>query len=472
MQDLTKFYINNNWVNPINKREHKIINPANEKQIATISLGSEADVNIAVKVAVKAFASYSNTSIKDKLELLHNLLKIYNKNQNKMAHAISQEMGAPIEFAKKNQVTCGNGHIQTAIETLKSYKFNKTFKTGNVIREPIGVCGMITPWNWPINQITCKVIPALAAGCSVILKPSEFAPLSSHLFATMIHSSGYTAGVFNLINGLGKEVGAKIAEHPDIAMVSFTGSNAAGIAVSKSAANNIKRVSLELGGKSPNIILEHPNFKKAVVAGVAACFSNSGQSCNAPTRMLVPDNKYTEAIKIAKKYAANIKVGNPADTTTIIGPLVSKTHFNRVQQYIDIGIKEGAKLICGGTGKPYNLKRGFYVKPTIFADVSEDMIIVKEEIFGPVLCIQKFKNSEQAIAMANNTKFGLAAYISGERTAALTIANKLQAGMIHINGKSQGFDCPFGGYKQSGNGREWGKFGFEEYLETKVIAAK
>jgi aldehyde dehydrogenase (NAD+) len=469
MRDLTNFYINGRWVAPVKSNPSVTISPANETEIAHISLGSPADVDLAVDAARQAFNAFSQSSVNERIELLQNLLVVYLERYEEVAQAISLEMGAPIEFARNNQAACGSGHLKAAIAALKNYSFDRPMKTGHVYREPIGVCGLITPWNWPINQLACKVAPALATGCTVVLKASELSPLSSHLFAQMIDQAGYPAGVFNLVDGLGQVVGAAISSHPGIDMVSFTGSTEAGIAVSKAASETVKRVCLELGGKSPNIILDHDNFQAAVERGVDSCFRNTGQSCNAPTRMLVPAERYEEAIDIAKDCASTLTVGNPQDAKTDIGPLVSEQHFHRVQDYIKLGIKEGARVVFGGPGKPDGLERGYYVKPTLFADLNIDARVVREEIFGPVLCLQSFNSVEQAIEMANDSPFGLAAYISGDREEARIIAHKLRAGMIGINGDTQGFDCPFGGYKQSGNGREWGEFGFEDYLEVKTI---
>jgi len=470
MIDLTQYYINGEWVDPSIENSCEVINPATEKPIATINLGSRVDIDKAVFAAKSAFKEFSQTSKDERLKLLERLLEVYMDRYEEMAQAISVEMGSPIMFSRDAQTDCGNGHIKATIDALKIYTFEEQLKTGRIYREPVGVCGFITPWNWPINQIACKVAPALATGCTMVLKPSEIAPLSSHLFAEMMDESGYPKGVFNLVDGLGPEVGAAISGHPDIDMVSFTGSTAAGIAVSKSAAETVKRVCLELGGKSPNIILDHSNFKTAVEKGVDHCFRNTGQSCNAPTRMLVPESRYEEAIDIAKHYAPSMIVGDPNDENVRIGPIVSKMHFDRVQNYIKSGIKEGAEIVFGGPGKPKGLEVGNFTKPTIFANLTDNMRIVKEEIFGPVLCVQAFKDIDDAVDMANDTPYGLAAYISGDNVEAHKIAHKMKAGMVSINSKGQGYDCPFGGYKQSGNGREWGEFGFEDFLEIKTIA--
>ncbi len=447
-----------------------VINPATEQQIATVSLGSSADVDLAVKAARTAFDSFGYSNRAERLALLERLLEVYNDRYQEMAEAISQEMGAPIDFANSSQAACGSGHLNAAIVALRDYEFESQLASGRVFKEPIGVCGFITPWNWPINQVACKVAPALATGCSIVLKASELSPLSSHLFAEMVDEAGYPAGVFNLVDGLGPEVGAAISGHPDIDMVSFTGSTAAGIAVSKSAAETVKRVTLELGGKSPNIIMDHDNFADAVRNGVAACFRNTGQSCNAPTRMLIAESRYDEAVSIAEQVAAETRVGDPSKSGGHIGPAVSATHYERIQSLIEIGIKEGARLVAGGLGKPEGHQQGYFIKPTLFADVNNNMHIAREEVFGPVLVLIPFKDEADAIRIANDTPYGLAAYISGEADAAERMAHRIRAGMISINGGDQGFDCPFGGYKQSGNGREWGEYGFEDFLEIKVIA--
>jgi len=470
MIDLTQFYIDGRWCDPLVARDMDVINPATEQPIARVSLGSAADVDRAVIAARTAFETFGYSTREERLILLQRLLEAYMDRYQEMAEAISLEMGAPIDFATSNQAACGNGHLNAAIAALRDHPFERQLTTGRVVKEPIGVCGFITPWNWPINQVACKTAPALATGCTIVLKGSELSPLSSHLFAEMVDEAGYPKGVFNLLDGLGPEVGATISSHPDIDMVSFTGSTAAGIAVSKAAADSVKRVTLELGGKSPNIILDHDNFEQAVAAGVSKCFGNTGQSCNAPTRMLVPESRYDDAVRVAESVAAKTAVGDPAKPGQFIGPLVSSVHFDRVQGLIETGTKEGARLLAGGPGKPEGLDTGYYVKPTVFADVNNDMRIAREEIFGPVLCLIPFRDEADAIRIANDTPYGLAAYISGEPEAAHKMARRIRAGMIHINGGGQGFDCPFGGYKQSGNGREWGEFGFEDFLEIKTIA--
>ena len=470
MLDLRKFYINGSWCDPLQANDMAVINPATEETIATVSLGSTADVDRAVKAARTAFETFGYSDRSTRLKQLERLLEVYMDRYQEMAEAISMEMGAPIDFATSSQAACGNGHLKAAIDALKGYQFEGQLATGRVFKEAIGVCGFITPWNWPINQVACKVAPALATGCTIVLKGSELSPLSSHLFAEMVDQAGYDKGVFNLVDGLGTEVGAAITAHPDVDMVSFTGSTSAGIAVSKSAAETVKRVTLELGGKSPNIILDHANLAAAVRDGVAACFRNTGQSCNAPTRMLIAESRYEEAVAIAKEVATSTKVGDPSSTGGHIGPAVSATHYDRIQSLIKVGIEEGARLVAGGPGKPEGHTRGYYVKPTLFADVNNDMRIAREEVFGPVLVMIPFKDEADAIRIANDSPYGLAAYISGDADAAEHMAHRIRAGMISINGGDQGFDCPFGGYKQSGNGREWGEHGFEDFLEVKVIA--
>lgn len=456
-------------MNPTRANDFLVTNPATEQTIATISLGSKDDVERAVLAARNAFETFSYTSKEQRIKLLERLLEAYNDRYNEMAEAISNEMGAPIDFSKSNQTACGNGHISAAIDALKNYVFEENRGNSIISKEPIGVCGFITPWNWPINQVACKVTPALATGCTVVIKPSEIAPLSAYLFAEMIDEAGYPEGVFNLVNGDGQGVGSAISSHPDIDMVSFTGSTQAGIAVAKAAADTVKRVTQELGGKSPNIILEDADIEESIKLAIDMCFKNTGQSCNAPTRVIIPQRYYKDAVDFAKKASADILLGDPSQPGSHLGPVVSEIHYDRIQKLIQIGIDEGASLITGGTGKPEGFETGYYVKPTIFADVNNDMTIAREEIFGPVLCMIPYKNEEEAIRIANDTPYGLAAHISGEVEHAKHVARRIKAGMIDINGEGQGFSCPFGGFKQSGNGREWGDFGFEDFLETKVI---
>jgi aldehyde dehydrogenase (NAD+) len=470
MKDLRKFYVNGEWVDPIHANDLAVENPATEELVATISLGSAADVDLAVAAAKDAFSSYSRTTVDERIALMEKLLSIYSERYDEMAVAISIEMGAPISFATASQADCGRGHINAALEALKNFEFERQIGATKVVKEPIGVCGFITPWNWPINQISCKVAPALATGCTMVLKPSEIAPISGYLFTEMMHQAGFPAGVYNMVNGNGPDVGAVIAAHPDIDMVSFTGSTRAGVLVAKAAADTVKRVTQELGGKSPNIIFEDANLESAVTAGVNRMMGNTGQSCNAPSRMLVQSSIYDQAVKIAKTAAENVAVDQPTKEGTHLGPLSSRIQFDKVQVLINKGIEEGANLVAGGPGKPEGMDVGYFVKPTVFSEVSNDMTIAQEEIFGPVLTMIPFDTEEQAIEIANDTPYGLAAYFSttSEERAA-RVARRLRAGMISVNSASQNYTAPFGGYKQSGNGREWGEFGFDDFLEIKGI---
>jgi aldehyde dehydrogenase (NAD+) len=470
MKDLRKFYVNGEWVDPIHANDLAVENPATEELVATISLGSAADVDLAVAAAKDAFSSYSRTTVDERIALMEKLLSIYSERYDEMAVAISIEMGAPISFATASQADCGRGHINAALEALKNFEFERQIGATKVVKEPIGVCGFITPWNWPINQISCKVAPALATGCTMVLKPSEIAPISGYLFTEMMHQAGFPAGVYNMVNGNGPDVGAVIAAHPDIDMVSFTGSTRAGVLVAKAAADTVKRVTQELGGKSPNIIFEDANLERAVTAGVNRMMGNTGQSCNAPSRMLVQSSIYDQAVKIAKTAAENVAVDQPTKEGTHLGPLSSRIQFDKVQVLINKGIEEGANLVAGGPGKPEGMDVGYFVKPTVFSEVSNDMTIAQEEIFGPVLTMIPFDTEEQAIEIANDTPYGLAAYFSttSEERAA-RVARRLRAGMISVNSASQNYTAPFGGYKQSGNGREWGEFGFDDFLEIKGI---
>lgn len=470
MKDLRKFYVDGEWVDPICANDLAVENPATEELVATISLGAMTDVNRAVAAAKHAFPSYSQTSVDERIALLENLLTIYSDRYDEMAVAISIEMGAPISFSTTAQADCGRGHINAALEALKEFKFERQIGSTRVVKEAIGVCGFITPWNWPINQISCKVAPALATGCTMVLKPSEIAPISGYLFTEMMHQAGFPDGVYNMINGNGPDVGAVIAAHPDIDMVSFTGSTRAGVLVAKAAADTVKRVTQELGGKSPNIIFEDANLEKDVTAGVRRMMNNTGQSCNAPSRMLVQSSVYDQAIKIAKIAAEDIAVDQPTKEGGHLGPLSSRVQFDKVQGLIKKGIEEGANVVAGGPGKPDGLDIGYFVKPTVFSGVSNDMTIAQEEIFGPVLTMISFDTEEQAIEIANDTPYGLAAYFStASEERAARVASQLRAGMISVNSASQNYTAPFGGYKQSGNGREWGEFGFDDFLEIKGI---
>jgi aldehyde dehydrogenase (NAD+) len=469
MRDYLKFYIDGQWVDPVTPKSLDVINPANEEVCGHISAGSAADVDKAVKAARKAFETYSQTSREDRLDLLQRILAEYQKRFGDVASAITEEMGAPASLAQRAQAPIGMAHLATGIEVLKNFKFEEDRGPTRIVKEPIGVCGMITPWNWPINQIACKVVPALATGCTMVLKPSEEAPFSAIIWAEIMHAAGVPAGVFNLVNGTGAEVGAAISSHPGIDMVSFTGSTRAGIEVAKAAAPTVKRVAQELGGKSPNIILEDAEMQSAVGGGVKHVMQNSGQSCNAPTRMLVPVGKMDEAIVIAKQAAESTTVGDPNGNAQI-GPVVNRTQWDKIQRLIKAGIDEGATLVTGGAGRPDGLDKGFYVKPTVFANVTNDMTVAKEEIFGPVVSILGYDTVDEAIKVGNDTEYGLAAYISGTDMAKVRdVASQLRAGQVSINGGGGDMTAPFGGYKMSGNGREWGDFGFTEYLEIKAV---
>jgi aldehyde dehydrogenase (NAD+) len=470
MQDNLKFYIDGKWVDPVTPKTLDVINPANEEAYARISLGSKADVDKAVAAARRAFETFSRTTKEERLALLQKIFDAYQKHYGEMVETISREMGAPLGLSKAAQAATGLGHLGETMRILKDYNFQETRGSTEIVREPVGVCGLITPWNWPINQITCKVAPALAAGCTMVLKPSEVAPMSGYLFAQIMDEAGVPPGVFNLINGDGPTVGEALSSHPGIDMMSFTGSTRAGIAVAKAAADTVKRVAQELGGKSANIILDDADLKKAVSQGVANCFSNSGQSCNAPTRMFVPRSKQDEAIEIAKAAAAKVKVGDPFAEGTTMGPVVSEVQFKKIEGLIQKGIDEGATLVTGGVGRPEGLNRGYYVRPTVFANVTNDMTIAREEIFGPVLSILPYDTEADAIRQANDTVYGLSGYVqSGNIEHARKVASQLRTGNVHLNGAGADFKSPFGGYKQSGNGREWGEFGFEEFLEVKAV---
>jgi aldehyde dehydrogenase (NAD+) len=471
MVNRMQFYIDGAWVDPVVKKSTPVINPATEEAMYEVALGSAADVDKAVKAARAAFETFSQTSRDERVALLSRIVEVYKTRMKDIGAAISDEMGAPLSFAEKFQAGAGLGHIASTLEVLKAYQFEEPLGSAVVAREPVGVVGMITPWNWPLNQIACKVAPALAAGCTMILKPSEFTPSSALIFAEILHEAGVPKGVFNLINGLGPEVGAAMSEHPGIDMISFTGSTRAGIDVAKRAASTVKRVSQELGGKSPNIILDDADLDKAVSGGVAHVFNNSGQSCNAPTRMIVPSSKMKEVAAIAKAVADKTKAGDPRAADTKIGPVVSRIQWNKIQGLIQKGIDEGATLVAGGVGLPEGVNKGFYVRPTVFADVTNDMTIAREEIFGPVIVIIGAKDEAEAIKIANDTPYGLAGYVSaGSLERARRVGRQLRAGNVNLNGVPNERTAPFGGYKQSGNGREWGKFGLEEYLEVKAIA--
>src|ERR1700723_1012392 len=470
MKDYTKFYIDGKWVDSTASRDFTVINPATEEPVARIFLGSADDVDRAVAAAKRAFASYSEVSAQDRLGLMRRIIDVYKSKLEEMATTISQEMGAPISLSRKAQAPAGLAHFMEIAKVMEHFKFEELKGSILMRKEPVGVCGLITPWNWPMNQVVAKVGPALAAGCTMVLKPSEFAPLSSYLLAEIFHEAGVPAGVFNLVSGDGPTVGAAMSSHPDVDMVSFTGSTRAGVAVAQAAAPTVKRVTQELGGKSANIILDDADLEKAVKQGVQSCFRNTGQSCAAPTRMLVPKAKMPAAIAAAKQAAEATKAGNPLEEATHIGPLAGKAQFAKVERLINKGLEEGATLVAGGLGKPDGVTHGYFVKPTVFADVRNDMTIAREEIFGPVLCMIPYDDEEQALAIANDTPYGLSSYVtSGDMDHARRVAKRLRAGNVHINGARSAFDGCFGGYKQSGNGREWGEAGPEEFLELKAI---
>ena len=471
MKNLSKFYIFGEWVNPISDNMMPVLNPATEEQIGTIALGNMTDVENAVAAAKSAFDSFRLISKADRLALLNELKRLTEKRFEDLAQAMRMEMGAPITMARDAQADAAIGHLQGYIEALENLE--ERYKLSNsdiLIREPIGICGLITPWNWPINQIALKVIPALATGCACILKPSEHTPISAMVYTEIIHEAGYPPGVFNLINGLGETVGSALSRHPDIQMMSFTGSTRAGRAVTHDAAETVKRVTLELGGKSPNLIFADCDLEERVTASVDECMFNTGQSCDAPTRLLVERSCYEEVLEIAKRAANSITVGDPAQEGDHVGPLFDQIQYKRVQTMIQKGLDEGATLLTGGLGKPEGYKTGWYVKPTVFADVSNEMTIAQEEIFGPVLVIIPFEDETEAIAIANDSPYGLAAYIqTGSTARAERISSCLRAGSVHINGGGINYGTPFGGYKQSGNGREGGLMGLEDYLETKTL---
>ena len=470
MGNLKKFYINGDWVTPNSKTEFPVSNPANNSQVGTIILGNKADVDNAVAAAKEAFKTYAKTTKEDRLKLLSNLLKITKERFEELAQAITTEMGAPITMSREAQADAGIGHLEGFIDALKNSKDREVLSSGDtILREPIGVCGLITPWNWPINQIALKVIPALAAGSTCVLKPSEYTPLSATLYAEMLHDAGFPKGAFNLLHGDGPTVGSAMSRHPDIQMMSFTGSTRAGTSVTKDSADTVKRVTLELGGKSPNLIFADCDLEERVSGSVLECFYNSGQSCDAPTRLLVERSCYEEVLKLAKRTAENQAVDEPTKEGEHLGPLFDKIQFDRVQNMIKVGLDE-ADLLVGGLGKPEGFEDGWYVKPTIFKDVSNDMRIAQEEIFGPVLVIIPFMNEKEAIEIANDTPYGLAAYLqTGDSEKAERVASQLRAGAVHINGGGFNYGSPFGGYKQSGNGREGGTLGLEDFQEIKTL---
>lgn len=468
--NLTSFYINGKWCDATSREKVSVINPANEQAIGSIPLGNTTDVDQAVSAARGAFASFSQTSVEYRAELLTRIGDLIEERSVELADAITREMGCARTFAHQRQLPAGLAHIRCAAEALKAYVFLSSKDSTAIQREAIGVCALITPWNWPLYQITAKVGPALAAGCTMILKPSEFSPYSAKLFADILHDAGVPAGVFNMIFGKGEIVGEALSSHPDIDLISITGSTRAGAAVARAAATTVKRVTQELGGKSPNVLLEDADFEKAVPAGLLAGFRNVGQSCSAPTRMLVPRNRLKEVEQLALQTVEKLKVGDPSNPQTDLGPVANKNQFENVQRYIEIGISEGAELLTGGPGRPDNVGKGFYIRPTVFSNVRNTMTIAQEEIFGPVLCIIPYDTEEEAVEIANDTIYGLGAQVqSSSLERARSVARRIRAGQVHINYPQWDGMAPFGGYKQSGNGREYGIFGLEEYLETKAI---
>ena len=468
MRQSLKFYIDGQWVEAATPATLEVINPATEQVCGRIARGSAADVDRAVAAARKAFESWSQTTREQRLDLLRAIQAEYQKRQGDLAAAVTEEMGAPVSLASGVHVALGAGHLATAIEILKTFPFEESRGATQILREPIGVCGLITPWNWPINQIAVKVLPALATGCTMILKPSELSPFSGQILAEVIDAAGTPPGVFNLLQGDGPGVGAAMSGHPGIDMISFTGSTRAGVEIARIAAPTVKRVAQELGGKSPSIILDDDGLARNVADGVAAMMGNSGQTCSAPSRMLAPRARMSEVVEAARAAAEAVTVGDPTGNFAI-GPVVSKAQFDKIQGLIQRGIDEGAELVVGGPGRPEGLERGFYVKPTVFANVTNDMAIAREEIFGPVLCILGYGDIDEAVRIANDTEYGLAGYVAGaDLDACRAVARRIRAGWVAINGGFD-FNAPFGGYKRSGNGREWGDFAFHEYLEVKSV---
>ena len=468
MKDYLKFYINGEWVDPVEPRTLEVENPATEENYARISMGSKADVDKAVAAAKAAFKTFSQTSVEYRADLLDKIVAAYQTRMPEIAAAITEEMGAPAWLSNAAQATAPLAHFTTTAAVLRNYEFEEMKGKTLMRKEAIGVCAFITPWNWPANQIACKVAPAIAAGCTMVLKPSELAPIDAMLLAEVLDAAGVPAGVFNLVNGDGPSVGQALSEHPDVDMVSFTGSTRAGVLVSQAAAPTVKRVALELGGKSPNIILEDADIPKAVAGGVMSMMTNSGQSCNAPSRMLIPRSKKAEAEAVAKATCESVQVS--MDQKGAIGPIANGNQFNKVQDLIQKGIDEGATLLAGGTGRPQGFNKGYFTRPTVFADVNNNMTIAREEIFGPVLVMIPYDTEEEAIEIANDTPYGLSSYVFGGTVERATeVARHIRAGNTHINGAGPDFAAPFGGYKMSGIGREWGEHGFEEFLEVKAV---
>jgi aldehyde dehydrogenase (NAD+) len=471
LENLQKFYINGKWIEPRSKNTMPVINPATEEQIGTVAMGNAEDVDLAVSAANEAFVTFSQTSIQERLDLLIKIKDVTQKRFEELVKAMSTEMGAPMTMARDAQADAAIGHLDGFIDALKNLEDQKTLPNGDVLcKEAIGVCGLITPWNWPINQITLKVLPAIATGCASILKPSEHTPISAVVYTEILHDAGVPAGVFNLVQGNGEDVGVALSRHPDIQMISFTGSTRGGISVTKESATTVKKVTLELGGKSPNLVFADCDLQEKVTASVNECMFNTGQSCDAPTRLLVEKKCYAEVLEIAKQAAENISLGDPTKEGDHLGPLFDKIQYDRVQTMIKVGIDEGVTLLTGGLGKPEGFETGWYTKPTIFADVTNDKRVAQEEIFGPVLVIIPFEDEADAIKIANDTPYGLAAYMqTGSKERADRVARQLRAGAVHVNGAGYNYGSPFGGYKQSGNGREGGDMGIEDYLETKTL---
>ncbi|MFO0695180.1 MAG: aldehyde dehydrogenase family protein [Polyangiales bacterium] len=470
MHESTRFYIGGAWVTPLESRIVDVVDPATDEVVGKVALGGEADVDRAVAAAREAFPTFSRTTREERIELLEAIAARYQERQAELAAAVTTEMGAPPWLSTMAQVPSGYGHLRTAIEILRAHPFEERRGTTLVVREPIGVCALVTPWNWPLNQILCKVAPALAAGCTMVLKPSELVPRNADLVAEILHDAGVPAGVFNLVHGDGPTVGEALSAHPDVDMISFTGSTRAGILVAKAAADSVKRVSQELGGKSANLILDDADLEKAVAHGTQLCLRNSGQSCNAPTRMFVPRAKHERALEIAKGVAESMTPGTLGTAERRIGPVANRLQFERIQRMIAIGVGEGATLVTGGLGRPEGLDRGCFVRPTIFGNVRNDMTIAREEIFGPVLSILPYDDEEEAIRLANDTEYGLSAYVfGGSLEHALAVGSRLRAGNVHLNGAPADFGAPFGGYKKSGNGREWGLEGIHEFQEVKAL---
>ena len=470
MGSLQQFYINGEWVNPADgASSHTVINPATENPLGELAMGGAADIDAAISAAAAAFPAFSAEPLETRLGYLEKIAEGYQARLEEIAQAISQEMGAPISMARKVQAPMGLGHLKTTLAVARDYPFEEQLGQAQIRRAAAGVCALITPWNWPMNQIMCKVAPAIAAGCTMVLKPSEFAPLSAQILAEIIDEAGLPAGVFNMVHGDGAQVGPLLSSDPRIDVVSLTGSTRAGESVSREAAATIKRVSLELGGKSANILLPGCDLQKAVTHGVRAMMNNTGQSCNAPSRMLVPADQLAEAEAIAAEACSTIVAGDPQNEDTVIGPIANGRQYQRVQSMIEKGVEEGAKLVAGGTGKPDGLEAGYFARPTVFSQVSNTMTIGREEIFGPVLVMIPYQDVDEAVTIANDSDYGLSGYVFGEDSAARAVAARLRTGMVHINGAGPDLQGAFGGYKQSGNGREWGRFGLEEFLETQSL---